>query len=598
MEKKKTTKKKTPKKAFEIENAEFYTYEAYKVAELLIGIDNINISAKFHEDRCPFQTDLYTPDGIPSLMLKGPTAIEVKKTLSYATVQEMRMLYEKYGDSYNIVVVYFESTITNLPDKSLDLDKTLIYISFDSLNKKKKTIKKAEGYLAKKAKKDWKEERKEIIRMAKDMVAQGNNVLFLGAGVSMSAEMPSWKDLLKGLMGEVKQLQAQTLEAFKELSSYVLEECGDSSLIMGRYLQTAISLYDSKAVFSELIQKHLYNDNYTSPLLMNLARIVQQKKVNEVITYNFDDLLEQNLAKLNLTDSVDYTAISKDAEIKGHNTLPIYHVHGIIPKEGPVDTVVFSEEEYHKRYSTAFHWSNVEQLHALTRNHCFFVGLSMTDPNLRRLLDAANEMNQSNAINHYAFLQRKSLENYCLSDVNKTCKYVHVSSSLIDKEKQKEIYNLNYSVIEKIFMKLGVNVIWYEDHKKDLPELVAQVFGVTQYEGMDAKELIVLCEKKIDEIKEIETKILNSNAENMDFITAYIKILYARDKASVYRGSVSEAQDMLTVLSNSIKLDDKGEDKMREVLNKAPKYGNDLTGYGDFFRVWLDNIKEYQTLTK
>lgn len=598
MEKKKTTKKKTPKKAFEIENAEFYTYEAYKVAELLIGIDNINISAKFHEDRCPFQTDLYTPDGIPSLMLKGPTAIEVKKTLSYATVQEMRTLYEKYGDSYNIVVVYFESTITNLPDKSLDLDKTLIYISFDSLNKKKKTIKKAEGYLAKKAKKDWKEEREEIIRMAKDMVAQGNNVLFLGAGVSMSAEMPSWKDLLKGLMGEVKQLQAQTLEAFKELSSYVLEECGDSSLIMGRYLQTAISLYDSKAVFSELIQKHLYNDNYTSPLLMNLARIVQQKKVNEVITYNFDDLLEQNLAKLNLTDSVDYTAISKDAEIKGHNTLPIYHVHGIIPKEGPVDTVVFSEEEYHKRYSTAFHWSNVEQLHALTRNHCFFVGLSMTDPNLRRLLDAANEMNQSNAINHYAFLQRKSLENYCLSDVNKTCKYVHVSSSLIDKEKQKEIYNLNYSVIEKIFMKLGVNVIWYEDHKKDLPELVAQVFGVTQYEGMDAKELIVLCEKKIDEIKEIETKILNSNAENMDFITAYMKILYARDKASVYRGSVSEAQDMLTVLSNSIKLDDKGEDKMREVLNKAPKYGNDLTGYGDFFRVWLDNIKEYQTLTK
>lgn len=596
MEKKKTAKKKSPKKAFEIENAEFYTYEAYRVAELLIGIDNINISAKFHEDRCPFQTDLYTPDGIPFLMLKGPTAIEVKKTLSYSTVQEIRTLYEKYGDSYNIVVVYFESTITNLPDKSSDLDKTLIYISFNSLKKNKKTIKKAE-YLARKAKKDWKKEREEVIRKAKEMVVQGNNVLFLGAGVSMSAKMPSWKDLLKGLMGEVKQLNSQTLEAFKELSSHVLEECGDSNLIMGRYLQTAITLHNSKAVFSELIQKYLYNDNYTSLLLMNLARIVQQKKVNEVITYNFDDLLEQNLAKLNLTDSVDYTAISKDAEIKGHNTLPIYHVHGIIPKEGPVDTVVFSEEEYHKRYSTAYHWTNVEQLHALTRMHCFFVGLSMTDPNLRRLLDAAKEMNKSNSINHYAFLKRKNLENYCLSDVNKTCKYVHVSGSLIDKDKQKEIYDLNYAVIEKIFIDLGVNVIWYEDHN-DLPQLVAQVFGVTQYEGMDSKELIALCEKKIEEIKEIETKILNSSAENMDFITAYMMIRYARDKASVYRGSVSEAQDMLTVLSNSIKLDSIDEEKIKEVLNKAPKYGNDLTGYGDFFRVWLDNIKEYQTLTK
>ena len=142
---------------------------------------------------------------------------------------------------------------------------------------------------------------------------------------------------------------------------------------------------------------------------------------------------------------------------------------------------------------------------------------------------------------------------------------------------------------------MGVNVIWYEDHN-DLPQLVAQVFGVTQYEGMDTKELIALCEKKIEEIKEIETKILNSNAENMDFITAYMMIRYARDKASVYRGSVSEAQDMLTVLSNSIKLDSIDEEKIKEVLNKAPKYGNDLTGYGDFFRVWLDNIKEYQTL--
>ena len=79
----------------------------------------------------------------------------------------------------------------------------------------------------------------------------------------------------------------------------------------------------------------------------------------------------------------------------------------------------------------------------------------------------------------------------------------------------------------------------------------------------------------------------------MDFITAYMMIRYARDKASVYRGSVSEAQDMLTVLSNSIKLDSIDEEKIKEVLNKAPKYGN-----GDFFRVWLDNIKEYQTLTK
>lgn len=591
MAKRKPVRKRPAKKAFVFDNAEFYTYEAFCVAELLAGKDGITIKGMADVAGFVMPPDLFAPDGIPSLELKGATVIEVKKTLSFATVKEMTAMYETHGANYNIVVVYFDSTISNIPKENHEQGKPLIYISFDKLNNTKRAVKKPQAYLSEKAKKDWREERKEIIRKATDIVSQDNNVLFLGAGVSMSAKMPSWKDLLKGLMGEVKQLKAPTLEAFKELSSHVLEECGDSNLIMGRYLQTAISLYDNKAVFSELIQKYLYNENNTSPLLKNLARIVQHKKVNEVITYNFDDLLEQNLAQMNLRDSVDYTAISKDAEVKGHNTLPIYHVHGIIPKEGPVDTVVFSEEEYHKRYSTAYHWSNVEQLHALTRMHCFFVGLSMTDPNLRRLLDTAKEMNRSNGINHYAFLQRKNLETYCVSDVNKTCKYVHVSGSLIDKDKQKEIYDLNYSVIDSIFNDLGVNVIWYEDHK-ELPELVAKVFGVTQYEGMDTKELIALCEKKIDEIKQLEKVIFEANNDTKDFLKVYKMMSHARDMASAYRETVSEAQDMLNVLTNGINWDVIGEDKMADIQGKAPKYSENLNGYGDFFKLWLDTLKE------
>ena len=250
-----------------------------------------------------------------------------------------------------------------------------------------------------------------------------------------------------------------------------------------------------------------------------------------------------------------------------------------------MDTVVFSEEEYHKRYSTAFHWSNVEQLHALTRTHCFFIGLSMTDPNLRRLLDTAKDMNRSNEVNHYAFLKRTELEKYCVSDVNKACRYVHVSESLIDKKKQKEIYDLNYAVIESIFMELGVNVIWYEDHN-DLPGLVAQVFGLTQYEGMDKKTLISLCEKKIDEIKAIETELSNNSEGEIDILKAYKLVKTARE-------SISEAKDMLNVLTDGIDWAKVGEDKIKEVQGKAPKYSNDMEGFGDFFGIWLETVKEF-----
>jgi|GEM_PF-456700 hypothetical protein len=576
-------------------DAEIFSYEEYCVFDLLSSKGITIHGHTFSDDEMP-DFDLFAPDGILPLDLSGKTLVEVKVNLSYSTIKQIDAYYETNGAEYNVLVVYFKSTVTNYPTLEINSQgKTLLFISYKDLKVKfkKKTDKKKDAYYADRAKKsEWKTARQDIIKNAQDVISQGNNVLFLGAGISISANMPSWKDLLKGLMGEVKQLKTSTLEAFKELSSHVLEECGDSNLIMGRYLQTAISLYNNKAVFSELIQKYLYNENNTSPLLMNLARIVQHKKVNEVITYNFDDLLEQNLVKLNLKDSVDFTAISKDAEIKGHNTLPIYHVHGIIPKEGPVDTVVFSEEEYHKRYSTAYHWSNVEQLHALTRTHCFFVGLSMTDPNLRRLLDTAKEMNNSNGINHYAFLQRKNLENYCVSDVNNTCKYVHVSGSLIDKDKQKEIYDLNYSVIDSIFMDLGVNVIWYEDHN-ELPRLVAEVFGVTQYEGMDKKELIALCEKKIGEIKDVEKEFLDNNAEKQNPVKFYKIMSHAREIASAYRECVSEAQDMLNVLTNSINWDEIGDEKIKEVQNKAPKFGDNMNGYGDFFTIWLETLKKF-----
>lgn len=586
-----------PKKQQPIE-AEMFSYEEYCVYELIKEKDKgISLFGPRFGVDTPFGYDLYAPDGIPSLGFIGKTAVEVKQHLSFATITETTSHYEKHGAEYNILVVYFKSSISNYPPaKTNEQGKSFVYMSFKELKDKykKRTEKGKNDYYAERKKGDWKQERDELIKKAQEVVAQGSSSLFLGAGVSMSAKMPSWKDLLKGLMGEVKQLKAPTLEAFKELSSHVLEECGESNLIMGRYLQTAISMNDNKTVFSEQIQKYLYNDNDTSPLLVNLARIIQQKKVNEVITYNFDNLLEQNLAKMNLTDSVDYTAISKDAEIKGHNTLPIYHVHGIIPKEGPVDTVVFSEEEYHKRYSTAFHWSNVEQLHALTRTHCFFIGLSMTDPNLRRLLDTAKDMNRSNEVNHYAFLKRTELEKYCVSDVNKACRYVHVSESLIDKKKQKEIYDLNYAVIESIFMELGVNVIWYEDHN-DLPGLVAQVFGLTQYEGMDKKTLISLCEKKIDEIKAIETELSNNSEGEIDILKAYKLVKTARERAGAYRECISEAKDMLNVLTDGIDWAKVGEDKIKEVQGKAPKYkySNDMEGFGDFFGIWLETVKEF-----
>ena len=532
--------------------------------------------------------DIYAPEGIPSLGITGKTVIEVKKNLSYAILNRFQNYIEAHIGNYNIVVVYFSTTLSSVPKPSKRNGKQVMYVSFKDLQGRRiTTISEDEFYSEKVKKTVWKNERKDIIKNAKTAAQQLNNVLFLGAGVSISADMPSWEKLLEGLMSEVKQLKEPTLSAFKEMSSHVLEECGDSYLIMARYLQTAIHQYNDTTNFSELIQKHLYGGTKTSRLLEVLSSIIQQKKVNEVITYNFDNILEQALEAKGLISTEDFTSISKDAEIKSHNTLPIYHVHGIIPEEGPTDTVVFSEEEYHYRYANSYHWSNVEQLHALSRMHCFFVGLSMSDPNLRRLLDVAHRMNCTDEIPHFAFLKRTKLEEYCVPSVNKTCKYVHVSKSLIDEKKQKEIYDLNYGVIENIFRELGVHVIWYESHD-DLPDLLSEVFEMSKYRIKETKDLIDICKSRIGNIKNIEDGMPNFNPVKVEASDVLTFLQYKSEHGEKYRELVQEVKDILVELSDRVEID--GETLLK-LQKQTPKYNDSFSGFSDFYGLWLDYVK-------
>lgn len=571
---------------------ELLPYESYLVQEVLKKCkenDNVELSCMPLLAGLSFQPDIYAPNGLPSLNLEGKTLVDVKRQLSFASLKSIKYLFEKCKNEYNLLVVYFRLNLTSVPDIIEYKGHVCKFIAYEELKGKKKTAEAREKYyLNRGQKKDWKEKRDAIIQEAKEVVGKGNCVLFLGAGVGRSAKMPSWKDLLKDLMGEVKKLKGETLDAFKELSSHVLDECGNSYLVMCRYLQTAIKLHDDKVKFSDLIQKHLYGKKEPSKLLNDLANIVQQRKTEEVLTYNFDDLLEQYLIKLGLQEGKDFITISKDAEISGNEMLPIYHVHGVIPEKGPSDIVVFSEEEYHKRYSNPFHWSNIEQLHALSRKHCFFIGLSMTDPNLRRLLDAARQINQTDNECHYAFLKRQKLEEYCLANMLDACKYVHISRSLIDKKIRKDIYSLNYTVIECIFRDLGVKVIWFDD-LNDLPPLIEEVFGLETNALLETEDLLNQTESKIKEIQDIENEVQRVIGSSWSDV-GVLGFISLKDKyGEKYQNLVNEVTDMLTELSNRV---DTADIKvLQKIRNNFPTYNNSISGYAELFTPWFNFVK-------
>ena len=567
-------------------------YEEYQVQLVLEKLTSINQDIRPEAvDGMLMPPDFFLKEGVSELGLEGPTLVEVKGTLSYSAMKAMEGYFETHSQNgYNVLVVFFKRTISKTPSpKEID-GKRLVYIPFSELKSKAKNarIKQENDYYFDNAKKnDWKYLRDDIIEEAAEVVKQGNNVLFLGAGVSSSAKMPSWKDLLKNLMAEVKLLKGDSLKAFTELDSHIYKECGDSNLIMARYLETAIQLSDKNADFMKLIQQHLYSENHSSELLTDLALIVKSRKTDEVITYNFDDILEQELVKMGLKESVNFIPIARDAEVADHNNLPIYHVHGIIPEHSDTaDTVVFSEKEYHDRYRNAYHWSNVEQLHAMMRKHCFFVGLSMQDPNLRRLLDTARSMNDTDKPSHYAFLRRTQQENYCLSE--KGCQYVQVSQSLVDKKKQKDIYLLNYTVLENIYRQLGVNVIWYEDHD-ELPGLIERVFGVDRIQQKSDDELKQKAEELIQAIEKIEKNAPEFRPATLS-LDDYVKVLlYYQQYGNEYKTLVHDCGDVLQELSTRI--DYTVPENITKLVNDSSKYEN-LSRYGEFYRTWFESIKE------
>lgn len=145
------------------------------------------------------------------------------------------------------------------------------------------------------------------------------------------------------------------------------------------------------------------------------------------------------------------------------DALGVYHVHGFLPqdKEDYNDLgntlLVFSEDGYHKLMLDPYNWANISQLNFMVNNTCLFIGLSMTDPNMRRLLEiAAQKKYDDDLCQHYVIMRRFKINNS------------GKSASI------KRFENVNESLQEDFFKSLGVNVIWVNDYD-EIPNLLKQI---------------------------------------------------------------------------------------------------------------------------
>ena len=318
---------------------------------------------------------------------------------------------------------------------------------------------------------DWKKSRLDILNEIKKAYKKGNISLLLGAGVSCSAGFPNWGTLLNSLyanfVNKVFNNDVVSDDTLQSITKKFIEINNSSTLAAARYLKAGLSQKDNDVHFITAVKKALYDSpRKPSPLMDAIINLCTPKrsgaKIKSVITYNFDDLVEEYLDKVKL----EYKTIYKDEEQHDSDELPIYHVHGFIPGRESFDreaSLVFSEEAYHKVYSEPYHWSNLVQLATLRENNCLMIGLSLSDPNLRRLLEIAAQK-QSKNCRHYAFIQR--LSNDSLID-DSSC--VKINEASVNK-----ILQTHHIIQEKMMESLGTRVIWFEDYS-EIPVLLDEI---------------------------------------------------------------------------------------------------------------------------
>lgn len=323
-------------------------------------------------------------------------------------------------------------------------------------------------------------------------------VFFLGAGVSAPYGLSNWTDLVLGLLlNESRRFERFWPHYRKALALWMTDYFDFSPLALARVVKYKLRRSDPMSVeqqqseFLGLVRESLYRTFRPTPkgktAIQTLARIIAKserarngRRVPMIFTTNFDNVLEIELKKVGVNARPVYgTSRQTDSELR------IVHVHGYLPREGPIPQMelVFSEDEYHRLSYSVVHWALAEIISCFHNYTVLFMGLSMSDPNLRRLLDATYTLGQPPA----HFLLRKDydltpaartrairiVEEYARDQANRAKMQdvktkPNVSDAIDVMLKQAHEYD------RELFKDMGVGTIWINDFD-DIPKLLDMI---------------------------------------------------------------------------------------------------------------------------
>ena len=322
-------------------------------------------------------------------------------------------------------------------------------------------------------------------------------VLFLGAGVSIPYGIPSWKNLVLELLfeqaGYTRRLGRMLPHYRRALASWMTDYFDYSPLVLARMVERDARRrsrkkgepVDGEHIFLEKLRTQLYAECKTPPrkrtTLQAVGHLIKRSKGNVrcVVNFNFDGLLEEELDRRNIP------TISIFDKTRQHSgDFRIIHPHGFVPRSGPVnrETVVFTEDDYHMLTDSVFHWGLSEIVNELRHSTVLFIGLSMSDPSLRRLLDASRN---SDIPPHWQLQQRHLVRDHeqreAMDDINIRARRWGEILGYPEQKDPPQLAEALNALLEQadsydraLFETMGVKTIWLESFD-DIPALLDRI---------------------------------------------------------------------------------------------------------------------------
>lgn len=314
---------------------------------------------------------------------------------------------------------------------------------------------------------------------------QNNLVLVIGAGISINYGLPGWNSLLQRLL---MRTIAEEKSRATVLSKIFTKVFNPSPLIAGRYLQDSLSKETNKKNNFEIeVRNALYetfNTNHNSMIMNEIIKLCiapgNSPNLDCLISYNYDDLIETKLRESGT--GVQFQSIFGKGWNPDIKSLPIYHVHGFLPQEGKIDEnniITMGEFIYHEQYNAIYSWNNIVQINKFRDKTCLFIGSSLSDPNIRRLLDIANTQKNNNKFHYIVKIKPNR------NEIIKLLKLLLSNDHDILNEKSETNIDFDYTIDflikihdrfeERDSESLGVKTVWIDDFENDISEILKNI---------------------------------------------------------------------------------------------------------------------------